>query len=325
MSSKKALVVGINQYPNTPLSCCVNDAERVAKVLERNGDNSLNFSVRKLVDTDIGTKGILKSAIRDCFSGDDDVALFYFSGHGFIDAIGGYIVTPDFSKDDWGVSMEEILTIVNTSKCRNKVVILDCCHAGFMGNIATSGQASIIQEGVTILTASVSGEVALEMNGHGVFTALLLDALNGGASDVTGYITPGGIYAYIDKALGPWEQRPMFKTNVTRFSPLRTVPPQIDIAILRQLTTFFPKPDSEHNLDPSYEPTNALNVQHDVIEPYANEKNVTVFKALQKLESVGLVVPCNEQHMYFAAMKSESCRLTSVGQHYWRLAHDNRI
>lgn len=322
---RKALVVGINQYPTSPLSCCVNDADAIAEVLERNGDNTVNFSVKKLIDGEANPKGNLKGAIRDCFAGDEDVALFYFSGHGFIDAIGGYIVTPDYSQDDWGVSMQEILEIVRQSKCRNKVVILDCCHSGFIGNITTAGQTAVIQDGVTILTASKSSEPAIETNGHGVFTALLLDALKGGASDVTGNITPGGIYAYIDKALGPWQQRPVFKTNVTRFSPLRTVKPQVDNAILQRIIKYFPSPEQEHLLDPSYEPTNATAVEHSVVEPYANADNVAIFKDLQKLESVGLVVPCGEEHMYFAAMNSKSCRLTSVGQHYWRLAHDKII
>ena len=86
-----------------------------------------------------------------------------------------------------------------------------------MGTISTLGQnTSIIGEGVTILTASHSTETSVEINGHGLFTSLLLEALKGGAADVTGHISLGGIYAYIDKALGSWEQRPVFKTNVTR-------------------------------------------------------------------------------------------------------------
>lgn len=321
---RKALAVGINKYPSSPLSGCINDAEAVASILERNGDGSINFSVKR--ELDISTKSKLKGSIKDCFSGEEDVALFYYSGHGFIDSIGGYIVTPDYSQDDMGVSMHEILEIINQSKCRNKVVILDCCHAGFMGGISTSGQgAAVIQDGVTILTASKTNESAVEVNGHGVFTSLLLDALKGGAADVTGHITPGGIYAYIDKALGPWQQRPVFKTNVTRFSPLRTVNPQVESSILRRILSYFPDPNQEHQLDPSYEPTNSLDIEHNVIEPYANAKNTTVFNDLQKMESVGLVVPCGEEHMYFAAMNSKSCRLTSAGQHYWRLVHDNII
>ncbi len=322
---RKALVVGINQYPSSPLPCCVNDANAIAEVLERNGDNTVNFSVRKLVDGAVSTKGILRGVIQDCFAGDDDVSLFYFSGHGFIDAVGGYIVTPDYSENDWGVSMQEILEIVNQSKCRNKVVILDCCHSGFIGNITTTGQMAVIQDGVTILTASKSSEPAIANNKHSVFTALLLDALKGGASDVTGNITPGGVYAYIDKALGPWQQRPVFKTNVTRFSPLRTVQPRVDTAVLQRITKYFPDPEQEYPLDPSYEPTNTPTVEHNVLEPYALSDHVEIFKDLQRLESVGLVVPCGEEHMYFAAMHSKSCQLTSAGQHYWRLANDKII
>jgi len=306
---RKALIVGINNYHSSPLSGCINDAESIANILEHNGDNSINFNIKKEIN--IETKGKLKGLIRDCFAGNEDIALFYFSGHGFVDAIGGYIVTPDYSKDDWGVSMQEILEIVNQSKCNNKIVILDCCHSGFMGNISTLGQTTaVIQEGVTILTASTHDAPAVEIKGHGVFTALLLDALRGGASDVTGRITPGGIYAYIDRALGPWEQRPVFKTNITRFSPLRIVKPQIDISVLRKIINYFDEPCNEYKLDPSYEFTNTS---------HAIAENVSILKDLQKLESIGLVVPNGEEHMYFAAINSKSCKLTVIGQHYWQL------
>lgn len=323
--ARKALVVGIDQYgPGNELTCCVNDAEAISSLLSRNGDGSPNFSVKRALN--VGTKGQLKSLIAGCFSGDDEIALFYFAGHGFIDAIGGYIVTPDGSHNDWGVSMEEMLSIINQSKCRNKIVLLDCCHAGFMGNISSINQSmAVIKEGVTILTASKSDESSLESDGHGVFTALLVAALEGGAADATGHITPGGIYAYIDRALGPWDQRPVFKTNVTRFTPLRTVKPQVSYEVLRRIIVYFPQLNSECALDPSYEPTNRSTIEHSVVEPYANEKNTAIFSDLQQLESVGLVVPLGEEHMYFAAMHSKACGLTPTGQHYWRLVKNNII
>lgn len=321
---KKALVVGINNYSQCPLHGCENDANAIEDILGRNADNSANFSVKKYLN--VLTKGELKRHITDCFAGNNEIALFYFSGHGYIDAIGGYIVTPDYSSHDMGVSMQEVLAIVNNSHAKNKIVILDCCHAGFMGGISSNGQqASIIGDGVTILTASKSDEPAMEVHGHGVFTSLLIEALNGGAADVTGYITPGGIYAYIDKALGPWEQRPVFKTNVTRFSPLRRATPQVGEDVLRRLVDYFSTPEVELPLNPSFEPTNALAVEHKVIEPYADSENTQIFKELQMLEGVGLVVPCGEEHMYFAAMNSKACRLTSAGQHYWRLVHGKII
>ncbi len=306
---------------------CVNDAEDVAALLSRNDDRSINFSVQlRTSKTDEINKLALKKWISDCFAGDDEIALFYFSGHGQIDACGGYIVTPDYAPMDWGISMQDILNFANSSKCQNKVIILDCCHAGSVGAINTLGQqTAIINEGVTILTASNFDEAAAEINGHGVFTELLTEALKGGAADITGNISPGSIYAYIDRALGPWEQRPVFKTNVKRFISLRTVIAPIDINIVRKITDYFDEPTTKLPLNPSYEPTNNTKTEHKVIEPYSIKKNVAIFSDLQKLESVGLVVPDGTPHMYYAAMESKACKLTSVGQHYWRLVEENRI
>ena len=50
-----------------------------------------------------------------------------------------------------------------------------------------------------------------------------------------------------------------------------------------------------------------------------------IFAELQKLEGVGLVVPVEEEHMYFAAMKSKGCELTSIGKQYWRLVNKGAI
>ncbi|WP_249308275.1 hypothetical protein [Lederbergia citrea] len=182
-----------------------------------------------------------------------------------------------------------------------------------------------IGEGVSILTASRDFQVSLEIEGQGVFTNLLLDALRGGASDLRGYITPGSVYAYIDQALGSWDQRPVFKTNISKFTSLKTVQPQIPITTIRNLVNYFPSPEEEFQLNPSFEDTNSPNIEHKVVEPYASEDNVATFKELQKLESIGLVVPTDEDHMYFAAMNSKSCKLTALGYHYWRLVKDRRI
>ena len=321
---RKALVVGIDEYSQNPLHGCCNDAEAIKKLLSQNENRTPNFSVK--LENNIKTKGRLKQLIKECFSGDADVALFYYSGHGYVDATGGYLVTPDFSEEDYGVPLQDVLTIANESKCKDKIVILDSCYSGALGNVAVMGQnTSIIGEGVTILTASRSSEVSMEINGHGVFTALLLEALNGGAADITGHISLGGIYAYIDKALGPWEQRPVFKTNVTRFTSLRDVVPQVDMEIIRRICKYFETEETNYQLDPSYEPTNSPEDNHQIIEPYARKENTDIFADLQKLESVGLVTPIETEHMYFAALESKKCKLTSIGKQYWRLVNNELI
>ena len=43
---KKALVIGINDYPTSPLYGCVNDASEFAKIIETQGDGSPNFSIK---------------------------------------------------------------------------------------------------------------------------------------------------------------------------------------------------------------------------------------------------------------------------------------
>ena len=324
MSTRKALVVGIDNYPTHPLNGCCNDSEAIKDLLANHGNGDPNFEVWQ--KNNVETKGELKELIGQCFEGDADVAVFYYSGHGHVDSVGGYLVTPDYSSHDRGVSLQEVLAIANGSKCKERIIILDSCYSGFMGSISTAEQnTAVIKEGVTILTASRNTETSMEVGGHGVFTSLLIEALNGGAADVTGHITVGGIYAFIDKALGPWSQRPVFKTNVTRFTALREVEPQVDIRVIRKICEYFSSENSRFELNPSFEPTNALNVEHTVIEPYATIENTKIFSELQKLEGIGLVVPVEEEHMYYAAMNSKSCELTAVGKQYWRLVKEKRI
>ena len=324
MGERKALVVGIDNYPSCPLYGCCNDSEAIKDLLSNHENGNPNFAVWK--KDNVMSKGELRMLIEKCFEGDADVALFYYSGHGHIDSVGGYLVTPDFSEYDYGVSLQDVLTIANNSKCKERIIILDSCYSGFMGSINTTEQdTAVIKEGVTIMTASRNSQTSMEVNGHGVFTTLLMEALKGGAADVTGHISIAGVYAFIDKALGPWEQRPIFKTNVTRFTSLREVKPQVDITVLRKIATYFETEDFKYELDPSFEPTNKREEIHKVVEPYANKEHTAIFSDLQKLEGIGLVVPVEEEHMYFAAMNSKSCELTAVGKQYWRLVKEDRI
>ena len=314
---KKALIVGFNNYPTASLSGCINDAIKMANVLEKNGDGSPNFSIKLFTDEKKKiTKAQLREAIETLFKGPSDVALFYFSGHGLIKSTGGLIVTPDYENYDEGIPMDQILSLANQSEAKDKVVLLDCCHSGAFGTPKISGNSiAQLSEGLSVLTASRDSEYALESHDSGVFTSLLIDALQGGAADLRGHITPGSIYSYVDEALGPWDQRPIFKTNVSRFTSIRKINPPVPLEKLRKLTEYFKTAEEEYQLDPSYEFT----------DPNANEGNVNIFKNLQKFESVRLVVPVDEEHMYFAAINSKSCKLTALGYQYWRLVKENKI
>ncbi|EHL18929.1 hypothetical protein HMPREF9628_01926 [Peptoanaerobacter stomatis] len=321
----KALVIGIDDYKNSPLLGCVNDAKCIAELLATNGDGSPNFDVKFVPN--VQTKAELIDLLSLLFEkGEPDIALFYFAGHGTDDMVGS-IVTPDYQGRDFGVTMTDILYMVNNSKSKNKVIILDCCYSGKMGEGVFKSTESLLSNGVTIMTASSRDETSKEdaITGHGVFTELLIQGLKGGAADVRGNITPASLYSFVDQSLGAWEQRPLFKTNISKFLPIRMIEPKVPKHILRKISDYFISPTDELKLDPSFEFTNNPSYEQEVMEPFAKEENVKIFKDLQMLESVGLVEPVNTEHMYFAAMQSKSCRLTPLGLHYWKLSKHKRF
>ena len=273
---KKALIVGLNNYPGRELEWCNNDAIAMKELIESNGDGSPNFEVVPIIDN--CSKSNLMSAIGKLFADDADIALLYFSGHG-ADIDGGYLCTTDFSGSNYGVKMTDVLEMANKSRCKNKVIILDCCFAAKMGESILLNNNSVLGEGVTIIAASQSWQLSEEKRSiqHGIFTELLIQGLKGGAADIGGNITPASLYSFVDQSLGAWQQRPVFKTNISQFLPLRTIQAKVPKSILRKLSTYFENPTDEFKLDPSYEYTNALNIEHQVIEPYADAEHVNVF------------------------------------------------
>lgn len=325
---RKALIVGIDYYKNVPqLYGCVHDADSVKSVLERNDDGTINFDIKLEVainESSAISRKNLKELTKELFKDDSDVAFFYFSGHGYVEnSSGAYLITSDCSEGDDGFPLTELLQIANESKARNKIIILDCCNAGFMGKEVGNTNVSTMSEGMTILTASSETQYAVEANGSGIFTNLLVDALTGSASNLVGDITPGSVYAHIDQSLGPWEQRPIFKTNVKSFTSLRKVQAPISLEDLKMITTLFKEINSIFKLDPTFEPKRDNVGLKDLPEPI--KENVEKFRILQKYNRVNLVVPIDEEHMYYAAMNSTGCQLTPLGEHYWKLVKKGRI
>jgi hypothetical protein len=314
---KRALIIGIDEYPNCPLHGCVDDAQKIKEVLSRHYDSTLNFQCEILTAPSSNiTRPILRQKISELFRHQADVAFLHFSGHGTINSLGGYLVTPDYSEFDVGIPMTEVLAMANKSPVGEKVITLDCCHSGAFGTIPEiSNDKIILSEGISIITATRSGQEALEEGGGGVFTSLFVEALEGGAAGLLGEVSVANIYAYIDNAMGAWDQRPLFKSHVSRFTRLRVAAPKIDITLLSKITKYFPLPAEPLPLSPEYEPE---------AEPH-NEEKEGVFRDLLKLKNVGLVEPLEVEHMYHAAVKSKSCSLTSLGKYYWRLVNENKI
>ena len=323
---RKGLIVGINYYENeNPLHGCVCDASSVNKMLMRNADTSLNFYTKIMLAPNKNqaiSRIDLRQAIEELFQDDSEIALLYFAGHGYMDATGGFLCPSDASTGDDGIAMADVMAWANQSAARFKVIILDSCHSGVTGNNPLRPVAEL-SEGITVITASTAEQYASEQNGSGVFTSLFVDALGGAAANLVGDVTPGSVYAHIDQSLGPWAQRPVFKTNVKSFVSLRKAQPPLELSDLRKLKEFFPEPKYNFRLDPSYEPER--NGHEPSGTPKPNPNNVAIFTILQKLNRVNLIVPVQAPHMWHAAMESKSCTLTALGEHYRRLVHNGMI
>lgn len=326
---RKALLIGINDYPaGYKLSGCVNDIHLLEPLLSRNGDGSPNFDV--LLKENMGSSQDAMQGIQNLFADSTEVSLLYFSGHGCLNNTGAEIMFPDEIRDSGqyvGLKMTDIMKVANNSPAANRVVILDCCYAANMGKPDADVSYSALNNGVSILSACEEKQTSMEFSGNGVFTSALCNALSGQAANIDGSITLGGIYAYADSMFGAWEQRPVFKTNVSNFVAIRRVEPRVSVDILRKLKEYFPTEDTLFKLNPSYEETNGpeWSEYYKTRNPIADPHHVATFKELQQLVSVGLVRPVGENHMYWAAINNKSCCLTDVGKHYWNLVDKKRI
>ena len=139
---RRALIVGINDYPEVPLYSCVNDAKKMCDILSRNEDGSPNFECRTLLaPSGEVTRHVLRENIKELFYHEAEVSLFYFSGHGAVDGYGnGYIMPVDMIYKHpfaCGINMKELQEVICKFHKREKPVemILDCCYSG----IATKG------------------------------------------------------------------------------------------------------------------------------------------------------------------------------------------
>ena len=322
MLMRRALLVGINDYADAPiLRSCVRDAGDLARLLSRNEDGSPNFKCEVLTSagTSLITRALVRQKLHEHFDSFDGDLLFYFSGHGAATSLGGHLVTFDSSRYEPGVPMRDLIQVANRSNARNILILLDCCYAGLAGSdeevIGMLENEATLREGVTILAAAKPRQKAREVGGHGVFTRLVLAALNGGAAGVRGQVSAAAIYAYAEAVLGALDQRPLYKSHAASLPPVRCCRPAVSDDMLRQLPELFPERTSAFQMAPTYERTHVSAVK----------EHVALFQIFKELQ-VARLLRCNTgRDMYDIALASETVLLTPLGQFYWELAKAGQI
>ncbi|GAC1459393.1 MAG: hypothetical protein NVS4B11_37380 [Ktedonobacteraceae bacterium] len=326
---RRALLVGINAYDNmADLTWCIDDVDALLPLLAYHEDRTPNFACKTLLGSQSSEEAlladqpqrvtftVLRAALEELFAFEENV-LFFFSGHGYADAHGTYLVTQDGTATLPGLALHDLLAMANASRAREVLLLIDSCHSGALGEPDQDGNLAkaYLRPGVTLLAASRADQKALEANGRGLFTSLVVGALKGGASDVRGQISEASIYAYVEQALGPWDQRPIYKSNATHLSPVRQCLPDIEDDELRRLPRFFAQHNAQYFLNPSYE----------IERSEALPEHVGIFKLFKRYQVARLLRPTLDTDLYFAAIYSHPVELTPIGQFYWQLAKNGLL
>ncbi|MEJ1930266.1 caspase family protein [Nostoc sp. NIES-2111] len=235
---REALVIGINRYPTLiqkssdrppHLKAPATDAEAIAQILETYG----KFHVERLpaAYNQDGTYFVdpqqqltlqeLETAIVQLFNPPGrsipDTALLFFAGHGLRKDIGG--VTEGFlaASDtcpvigQWGLSLDWLRKLLQSSPVRQQIVWLDCCYSGELFNFHDADPGSFETKDRCLIAASRGFEVAYEelSGNHGILSGALLEALKP-ESHAEGWVTNYSLVDLIKQQLKTARQRPIF-------------------------------------------------------------------------------------------------------------------
>ncbi|MBD0300761.1 MAG: caspase family protein, partial [Tolypothrix sp. T3-bin4] len=144
-----ALLVGIDEYvsPVPPLKGCINDITAVKEyLLGRVANDGYQLHLRTLLNQDATRQAII-DGFRQHLSqaGNEDVAFFYYAGHGSQEEAPEefWILEPDRldetlvcydsrSVGSWDLADKELAKLIAEVAEKNPhiVVIMDCCHSG---------------------------------------------------------------------------------------------------------------------------------------------------------------------------------------------------
>ncbi len=177
MAKKLALLIGNDSYRDqrlTALAVPAKDVRDLEAVLNRS-DISAFDEVKSLLNPS------LEGAMRDIaglFANRhrDDLVLLYFSGHGLLDASGSLYLALHNTElalpHGTALRASFIKEVMNDSKSRRQVLILDCCHSGaFARGTKGLGQAAVTEAtfevrgyGRETLTSSAATQLSWEGN-----------------------------------------------------------------------------------------------------------------------------------------------------------------
>ncbi|MBD2318075.1 caspase family protein [Phormidium tenue] len=198
--AKVALLIGVSEYEVglNPLPAAVKDVVAFERILKDSEMGDFD-EVKILTNPEPQT---MQYEIESLFSGrsKDDFVLLFFSGHGIKDAnYNLYFATCITKKSANGdlirstaVPARFVHEVMNNSRAKRQVIILDCCYSGaFDPNLLSKDDGSVdLQgqlgaEGRVVLTSSSSTQYSFEQQGSdlSLYTRYLIEGIETGAGD----------------------------------------------------------------------------------------------------------------------------------------------
>src|SRR5687768_13272173 len=226
MSRRIAVLIASSSFPDEPqlagLEAPERDVHGIRDVLaaDKGGvfDGVVVLINQPSQKVRIGINRALRSAKRE------DQLLIYYSGHGKLDPTGKLCLAMTDTVLDVleasSIRIGEIKDFLDSSKCKQVMLFLDCCYSGavgkdFMARSAVEDQLHVAAEsaGICIMSAANAVQIALESSeqGLGVFTRHVIEGIRTGAADQNGdgLVTFDELYDYVQKrVIAEGHQRP---------------------------------------------------------------------------------------------------------------------
>lgn len=221
--SLHAIVIGINDYedPRLSLRYPVADAQLVAATLRQQAPGLFEtVDIVELTSRSQTTRQAIAVSLQR-MSGrvrPDDLFVFFVASHGTVDDGEYFLITSNVGATSTHIlkrtalSQEELKSLIANIPATKKLVVIDTCNAGKLGEVIQMAMLTrgmneetalkILSRAVgsTIISASTSMQQAVEgYKGHGLFTWVVVEGLKGAADgDKDGYVKTHELVNYVD-------------------------------------------------------------------------------------------------------------------------------